>query len=218
MKVLKYIYSIFPTPFLEHRERVYSFSDIKSTYIIPTQIEACLAASMLELDSVSFGEDDKAQCKQFRYYDNKTKSVKECNEVRSFSFLGMITEYLALVLPWPKEMNSKFRGVLPWCVKYCAFFSKQYRHRFYSDDIFVSTADIPWVIGKHRVSDINPNECFINGNTLYNEMSEMLDTIPKEGKLLRTFLRHTLFLEFDPGNRSRVRWCRLLLALPIMGG
>lgn len=123
----------------------------------------------------------------------------------------MIAEYLALVLPWPKEMNSKFRGVLPWCVKYCAF------SIFYSDDIFVSTADIPRVIGEHRVSEINPNESFINGNTLYNEMSEMLDTIPKEGKLLRTFLRHTLFLEFDPGNRSHVRWCRLLLALTYYG-
>lgn len=85
LKVLKYIYSIFPTPFLEHRERVYSFSDIKSTCIIPTQIEACLAASMLELDSVAFGEDDKAEFKQFRYYDGKTKSVMR-SEV--FRFLG----------------------------------------------------------------------------------------------------------------------------------
>lgn len=142
MKVLKYIYSIFPIPFLEHRERVYSFSDMKSTYVIPTQIESCLATSMLELDSVILGEDDKAVFKQFRYYDSKSKLVKDCNEIKSFSFLEMITKYL----PWPKEMNSKFRGVLPWCVKYCAFFSKQYRHIFYSDDIFISTADIPRVI------------------------------------------------------------------------
>lgn len=218
MKVLKYIYSIYPIPFLEHRERVYSFSDMKFTYIIPTQIEACLAASMLELDSVTFGQDDKAIFNQLRYYDEKSKTVKDCNETRIFSFLEMIKEYLSLILPWPKEMNSKFRGVLPWCVKYCAFFSKQYRHIFYSEDIFVSTADIPRVIGEHRVSEKNPNECFIDSFTLHNEMIEMLEVIPKEGKLLRTFLRRSLFLEFDPGNRSHVRWCRLLLALPIMGG
>lgn len=177
MKVIKYIYSIFPILFLEHRERVYSFSEMKSTYIIPTQIEACLAASMLELDSVVFVEDDKAVFKQFRY--------KDCNEIKSFSFLEMITEYLSLILPWPKEMNSNFRGVLPWCVKYCAFFSKQYRHIFYSDDIFISTADIPRLIGEHRISEINPNECFLDGHTLHNEMLEMLDSIPKEGKLLQ---------------------------------
>lgn len=68
------------------------------------------------------------------------------------------------------------------------------------------------------ISEVNPYECFLDGYKLHNEMLEMLYSIPKEGILLRAFLRHNLFLDFDPGNRSHVRWCRLLLALPIMRG
>lgn len=238
IRVLKGMVDELGPPFYELSKRQYEFRDLKGSYIIPTQVEACLQMALLEIDTLgvrkkkSIEYDLKDTLVQVKWFgENKEEVItyakdiissdllKRLNEVgdsTEISLKEVLKDYFKFLLPWPKEMNNIARHVIPWIVKYWAFFSKEFVTYWYGDELHPSKDGIP-VLRPKLMKTRNPNRIFIENRGLYQEWSEMFEVVrdmPEFAKLITV----CLFCEFDPDSFETVKMMGTLLKVPVMGG
>uniref|UniRef100_A0AAU7E2K3 RNA-directed RNA polymerase n=1 Tax=Coleura bat reovirus TaxID=3141869 RepID=A0AAU7E2K3_9REOV len=238
IRVLKGIIDEIGAPFSEISKRQYEFRDLKGSYIIPTQVEACLQMSLLEIDvlgsrkkgKISFTIEEK-QIKitwkekvrdKILFFGKSFLSkelyarIESLKQDENISFNEILKNYFKFLLPWPKEMNNVARHVIPWIVKYWAYFSDEFITLWYGDGLHPKKEDIP-VLRPQIRKTANPNHLFLNNRGIYIEWSEMFEVVKEMPEFMR-ILTVSPFCEFDPDDVDTVRMLGLLLKLPVMGG
>lgn len=231
LRVLKWILSSSgsATPFYEVRGRLPRFHSLVHSYVLPTQIEACLQACLLEANVQMFVDSGGKNSSTVTWAVRRDvvrserilahyKGYIDDSDFRDYTFdmQTLIFEYLKNILPWPKKRNAALRNVIPFMVKYCAFFSGEF-------DCIASETSASG--GQHDVSTFgrrekhnNPNIKLIESTVIRETYIDMLELVDERSRNLRDFLRICPFVEFDPTNQSQSRFLSLLLSLPILGG
>lgn len=86
--------------FQEERKRKPAFNFLKGSYIVPTQVEACLAYCYLELDIRKDKDStfDINLISASKFMDDKITEEKIVVDLRKVLF-----EFFSYILPWPKD-------------------------------------------------------------------------------------------------------------------
>lgn len=225
MRALKYIVSKYQNPFNELRQRIYGFSELKGSYIIPTQVECCLQLCMVELDLLEDVKHVRLSLSEAHFNKLKNKILNSdsiCNSredgliICDISLRNIYLGYFKYLLPWPTYYNNLMRHAIAWIVKYFGFFSEKFVSIHYGDEVYDKPGNIQIKKGIRRVFK-NPNLYFVDDESSHKEYIEMLNLCVEIPELYR-LCQVCMFIQFDPSNRSYVRLLRMLLMLPMMGG
>lgn len=201
MRSLSSIYASLGTPFIEVRksESGYQFSEVRGSYIIPTQVEACLQCSLLESGLLSH----RATFQLIPRLENVGRISEylpaDCALGESVSIMfdlrKILREYFRFLLPWPKKNNNVMRHHVNHMVQYFAFFSAEFVSVYYGDKVYRNSHEVSPSSGTVRVTR-NPNLKFLRSQTILEGLDKVMEAVPVWMVEMRKWVRVFTWLDF----------------------